>query len=214
MGALAAGKPGKAGRGPRPRRRGLFYLAMFLCLSGLIRLGDGVSRAMAETASAADPRPEPSAEGAAETPALAEGGSCTPDAGTAALLSSLKEREERLAAQEAKAAGQARALEIARTEIDKKIAALQTAEGKLAETLALADKAAEKDVSKLVAMYEAMKPKDAARLFGEMDPDFAAGFLAEMRPEAAATVMAGLAPDKAYAISVLMAGRNAAAPKS
>jgi flagellar motility protein MotE (MotC chaperone) len=46
-----------------------------------------------------------------------------------------------------------------------------------------------------------------------MDPDFAAGFLGRMRPAAAAGIMAGLSPQKAYTISVLLAGRNAQAPK-
>ena len=47
-----------------------------------------------------------------------------------------------------------------------------------------------------------------------MEPDFAAGFLARMRPDAAAAIMAGLDPKTAYAISVMFAGRNAAAPRS
>ena len=91
--------------------------------------------------------------------------------------------------------------------------ALTDAEEKLAATLAQTDHAADKDVARLVAVYERMKPKDAAPLFEEMAPEFAAGFLARMRPEAAAAVMAGLAPPRAYAISVLLAGRNAKAPK-
>jgi flagellar motility protein MotE (MotC chaperone) len=47
-----------------------------------------------------------------------------------------------------------------------------------------------------------------------MAPDFAAGFLAQMRPDAAAAVLSGLDPNKAYTISVVLAGRNALAPKS
>ena len=88
------------------------------------------------------------------------------------------------------------------------------AEQKLAATVAIADQAADKDVTRLVSVYEAMKPKDAARLFAEMDPEFAAGFLAKMRPEAAGAVLAGLDPAKAYAITAHLAGRNALAPKS
>ena len=47
-----------------------------------------------------------------------------------------------------------------------------------------------------------------------MEPDFAAGFLGRMRPDAAAAVMAGLTPETAYSISVILAGRNATAPKT
>ncbi|MEZ5673973.1 MAG: hypothetical protein R3D81_01625 [Thalassovita sp.] len=79
--------------------------------------------------------------------------------------------------------------------------------------MAVADQAAERDIGTLVAVYENMKPKDAAPLFEEMDPNFAAGFLSRMKPEAAAGIMAGLSPNVAYTISVVLAGRNAEAPK-
>jgi flagellar motility protein MotE (MotC chaperone) len=59
-----------------------------------------------------------------------------------------------------------------------------------------------------------MKPKDAAALFETMEPEFAAGFIARMLPDSAAKVMSGLDPKVAYTISVILAGRNASAPKS
>lgn len=187
---------------PRPkgsRRRGLFLVALFFGLSGTVRLGEGI----AQTVTGAPP---PAVE---ETAAIGE-----PDAGTMALLETLRAREARLAEREARAASDAQTLAVARSEIDRRIAALEAAEQKLAATIAVADQAAEKDVTRLVAVYESMKPKDAARLFGEMEADFAAGFLARMRPETAAAVMTGLDPAKAYAISVVLAGRNANGPKS
>ncbi len=190
--------------GSRPRRGGLFMLALFMGLSGALRLGEGVGNAFAETAI-----PEAAGEPSVETPLI-----CEPDAGAMNILEGLREREKRLLEQESKAAEREQTISVARSEIDAKIASLQAVEQELAQTIALADQAAEKDVSKLVAMYESMKPKDAAQLFGEMDPDFAAGFLARMRPDAAGSVLAGLEPAKAYAISVVLAGRNAKAPKS
>ena len=91
---------------------------------------------------------------------------------------------------------------------------LKAAEDDLKQVLAIADGAAEKDLVRLTAVYEAMKPADAAALFATMSPDFAAGFLARMQPGAAAAILSGMPPDKAYAISALIAGRNARAPKS
>ena len=79
--------------------------------------------------------------------------------------------------------------------------------------LALADGAAEKDIQKLTAVYQAMKPKDAAALFETMSPEFAAGFLGRMPPEAAAAILSGMSSEAAYGVSVIVAGRNAAAPK-
>ena len=81
-----------------------------------------------------------------------------------------------------------------------------------ADTGALADGAAEADIQRLTAVYQAMKPKDAAALFNTMSPEFAAGFLGRMQPQSAAAVLAALDPQAAFGISALIAGRNAKAP--
>ena len=71
---------------------------------------------------------------------------------------------------------------------------------------------AEGDLTRLTAMYEAMKPADSARLLSSMPVEFAAGFLGRMRPEAAALILAGMEAEPAFAITALLAGRNALAP--
>lgn len=192
----------KARRGSRRAGRGALMLVAFLLgSSGLLRIATGASHALASAGQA------PAEASPAET-ATCEGGP-----GALALLTSLRERETRLAAREAEVADRARAVELAGAEIDRKLADLVAAEEKLAATLTIADQAADADVARLVTVYENMKPKDAAPLFAEMDPEFAAGFLARMRPEAAAAVLAGLDPKTGYTISALLAGRNANAPK-
>ena len=79
--------------------------------------------------------------------------------------------------------------------------------------LAASSTASEDDLSQLTAVYQAMKPKVAAELFEAMDPEFAAGFLVRMAPESAAAIVSGLEPATAYAVSVIVAGRNANALK-
>lgn len=128
------------------------------------------------------------------------------------LLTALREREEDLARREAQIEERNKALAVADQAIEQKLAALTEAEEALRETIALADVAAEGDLTRLTDVYEQMKPKESAALFEEMDPQFAAGFLARMRPEAAAGIMAGLTPTTAYTISVVLAGRNANVP--
>ncbi len=188
----------------RPRRRGgpgsLFLIALLLGGSGVIRLGLGADHALAKSQEAIP-------DAAAAAPA------CEPDAGALAMLDELRAREDRLKRQEAEISDRSQALTVAKAEIDDRLARLVAAEERLAATLTLADQAADEDVARLVAVYEKMKPKDAASLFGEMAPDFAAGFLARMRPDAAAAVLAGIDPKEAYTISVVLAGRNAGAPK-
>lgn len=130
------------------------------------------------------------------------------------LLNALTEREAQVSEREKQLEMRMRALSVADAEIEKRLLALAETEKSLRATLSIADQASEKDILRLTAVYESMKPKNAAALFEEMEPNFAAGFLARMRPDVAAQVMAGLSPQVAYSISVILAGRNATAPKT
>lgn len=130
------------------------------------------------------------------------------------LLDALKSREARVQEKETQLAMRAKALDVAQAEIERRLDALEQAEESLSATLAHAETAAEDDLTRLTTVYENMKPKDAAGLFGAMEPEFAAGFLARMRPDVAAKIMSGLDPQAAYSISAILAGRNARAPKS
>lgn len=176
----------------------LALLAMILGASGALRLGHGVGAAMALQA-AEDPAPNSEPLQCPEPPA--------------ALAAALQERSAMLAAQDAALKDRMAALALAETALTARLQELETAELALRETLAIADGAAEKDLQRLTAVYEAMKPAEASALFETMAPEFSAGFLGRMRPDAAAAILAGMAPETAYAISVLIAGRNALAPK-
>jgi flagellar motility protein MotE (MotC chaperone) len=197
-GAAAGRAAGRAGR--RAGRGALLLIAGLFFASGLARMGDGAGPALAReigafaaAAIAAAPTP---ADGAGEVDGL---------------LAALRLREARLAQAEARIDERARALAVAEEEVARGLARMAEAEAGLRGLLALADTAAEEDVARLTAMYEAMKPAEAAALFAEMEPGFAAGFLGRMRPDAAGALLAGLPPEKAYALSVVLAGRNAAA---
>ena len=130
------------------------------------------------------------------------------------LLEALQKREARVSRMESELEIRAKALDVAQVEVERRLDALEQAEERLSATLAHAETAAEDDLARLTTVYENMKPKDAAALFGAMEPEFAAGFLARMRPDVAAKVMSGLEPQAAYSISAILAGRNARAPKS
>ncbi|WP_373030229.1 MotE family protein [Sulfitobacter sp.] len=125
------------------------------------------------------------------------------------LLKTLQERSVQLAEREKLQEDRQRELDEATARIEARLVEIADAEQQLRETLALSSTAAEDDLARLTAVYENMKPKDAAPLFEAMMPDFAAGFLARMRPDAAAKIMSGLKPEFSYSISVVLAGRNA-----
>lgn len=186
----------------RRRRPGvLAWLALMLFASGVVRLGGHADMALA-VGTATEPG-TPGAEAAV---------ACVPEEDTSALLEAFRNREARIAERESALADREQALVVARAEVEEKLTALADAERSLAEMIALAETAASDDLARLTAVYENMKPQDAAALFETMDPAFSAGFLGMMQPAAAAAIMAGLTPETAYSISVILAGRNAGAP--
>jgi len=175
-------------------------LAGLMILSGLVRLTGGVGLALAEESA-----PLIVDERSAAAAGIA--GQSTSD-----LLAAFQDRDARLAAREAALEDRAQALNVAEAEIREQLAALAEAEASLSALLALSESAAEDDLVRLTAVYENMKPADAAAIFAAMDTAFGAGFLGRMRPEAAAAILGNLDPAVAYEISVILAGRNSAAP--
>jgi len=175
----------------------LTLIAALFFVAGLSRLGMGVAAVIAAETEAAVPQSEAASVGA-----------------TDALLAALTAREATIDAEEADLAQKKAALAAAEADIRSQLATLAEAEARLLQTLSLTESAAEDDVTRLVAIYENMKPAQAAELFGQMDVDFAAGFFVRLRPDFAGAVMAELDPVSAYAISAVLAGRHARTPRN
>lgn len=193
-------------RSPRRKRRlgqglGLFAVFSLFLLSGIARLGQlGLARA-----SVAEAQTGHSAEQAADP-------QCASSAPLDAALSRVEGRAEILDAREARLDSRAADLAALEVRLNTRLETLQETETRLESLLALSDTAAETDLARLTQVYETMSSAEAAALFAQMDPGFAAGFLGRMQPEAAAGILAELDPPVAYAISVLLATRNASAP--
>lgn len=181
-------------------KRVLSVVAVLLLASGGARLavGMGPAIAYAEEQMKSDEAPIPI--------------SAPEDVEIEPLLAALQAREARVEQRETAIDDRLQALAVAEEELRKRLTELEDAETSLTAALALSETANDSDIGRLTAVYENMKPADAASLFEEMAPDFAAGFLVRMRPEAAAAIMTGLEPQSAYSISVIIAGRNANAP--
>lgn len=193
---------GKSRRTDRVGTGALVVVSLLLALSAALRMGGGPGLAFAREALA---NVAPSD--------LHDTQSCPATGESGALLATLQRRDKD-SQQRADALQQKeRTLALVRTQIDQQLLALEQAEARLRSTIALADEAAESDLSRLTSVYENMKPKEAAALFEQMAPEFAAGFLGRMRAEAAAAVLAGMSPQAAYTVSVLLAGRNAEVPR-
>ncbi|MDP2495628.1 hypothetical protein Q8W25_16475 [Shimia thalassica] len=188
----------------RKRRGSLSLVAVFLFASAAIRIGTEAGQAFAREAPLEE-APELSGQRLQ---------SCETREDLEKMLDMFAQRDTALRQQEEAINMRSVAISLADEKIDAKLEELKRAEDSLREMVAYASTAAEKDISRLTEVYETMKPKEAAALFEEMAPEFAAGFLGRMRPEAAAGIMAGLSPQVAYTVSVVLAGRNANAPKN
>lgn len=195
-------------RKPRRFRLGrgvLMFIMLLLFASGLLRFSDEAGRALARNSESSD---------VTGHFAIGDGSqSCQTESDFAIALDALNERADAIEKREAKVAGKIRALRLAEQDIARSLENLEAVERKLDATLSRARGAAEKDVELLSAVYEKMKPRDAANVFGRMDPNFAVGFLANLSPEAAAEIFAELDPQSAYTISAILAGRNASVPR-
>ena len=184
-------------RRPRPARRArvLPALSALFVLAAGLRAVSGLGMAMAQ-----DPIP---AVAALRSSPLSD----------AQLTLEIRERERSVNQREADLQEREALLAAAQQRVQAQIDALQSAEAELSATMAQADRAAEDDIARLVSVFEAMEPEQAAAVFSEMDPEFAAGFLGRLSPTSAAAILAGLDPRQAYGFSAILAGRNALVPR-
>ena len=173
-----------------PQNFALILVAVCLLTSGAIRAG-------LMTPALAEGLGEPLSQEAAPDPVDYD-----------PLLKAIREREAQLDTRQQQVEERLALLEIAEREFEEKRAELVAAEQKLAETMALADEAAERDIAQITAIYENVKAKQAAQIFESMDPTFAAGVLARMTPQSAADILTAMNAEKAYEISVILAARN------
>lgn len=179
----------------------LAFIVAMLLLSGSLRLGAiGFAVASSRTDGDTTPNKDPVSE-------------CVTDTETIELMELLKARAERITEIEEEQAKRQEDLDAAEATILTNLSRVEDAETRLSQTIQVVDGASSDDINQLTAVYQSMKAKDAALLFEQMPPEFAAGFLGEMSPAAVGGILSGLSSEKAYAVSVVLAGRNANAPK-
>ena len=210
------GKASTRTKGTKRRIRPLGPIGIvggLLVASAALRVGLMATSAIAAAEPPAEHEPPAEPPLAEAAPADGIAPLCTSDTDLQRVLDALRAREERIIAAEADIAARSEAVAALEHEAQSRVSDAMSAEDALKKTMALADAASETDLAQLASVYERMKPPKAAALFETMQPEFAAGFLGRMRPDSAAQIMAAMNSDKAYAISVILAGRNANAGK-
>ncbi|MDO5632023.1 MAG: hypothetical protein Q4G22_09305 [Paracoccus sp. (in: a-proteobacteria)] len=75
-----------------------------------------------------------------------------------------------------------------------------------------ASAAVQDDINRLVAVYDVMKPTDAAQVLTSLPPDFAAEILMRLTPENGARIIAAVEPGQAAILTTHMGARSARKP--
>jgi flagellar motility protein MotE (MotC chaperone) len=119
-----------------------------------------------------------------------------------ALLERLGERREELDGRMRELEMRERLLGTAEKKLDGRLGDLKTLEEKTSPS-AKPDES--KAIKNLVIMYEAMKPKDAARVFDRLGLDVLVPVVQQMNPRKMSEVLAAMAPDKAEKLTVALA---------
>ncbi len=220
----SASKPHKPKSKRRKTRGALAAIGALLLASAVVRVGIGAGEAIAreDTSEAGSNLNSVAQDASAQNDMSpsdsqvafegADGTRIITEADIEGLVRSLNKREARLKEKERAVAMHMQTIRFAEEKIDKKLAQLESAEQQLRDTIALAQTAAEDDLTQLTDVYASMKPKQAAALFEQMDAEFAAGFLGRMKADSAAEIMARMTPEAGYLVSVILAGRNAEVP--
>jgi len=99
-------------------------------------------------------------------------------------------------------------LEAAEKRIDEKVAELESLKQTLEELLILQDDQERRQLDSLVKIYESMKPKDAARIFGELDMVVLLDVIERMKERKIAPILAQMNPQRAKAITIELAQRR------
>jgi len=125
-----------------------------------------------------------------------------------AILGSLSERREEIEKRAQALDMREQLLTAAEKRVNDRIAELKAIEAKINSQIASNDKENEARLAGVVQMYETMKPKDAARIFGRLDMGVLIDVAKRMSPRKMAVILAAMDPVTAQDLTVELATGN------
>jgi len=126
------------------------------------------------------------------------------------IIQSLSARRTELDARDADLASMLPLMTAAEQKLDDKVAALAAVKAEVQALLGQVGEREQAEVDRLVAVYSAMRPREAARVFATLNDEVRLPVAAAMRPRALAAVMAQMEPAAARDLTEKLAGRFAA----
>jgi flagellar motility protein MotE (MotC chaperone) len=124
------------------------------------------------------------------------------------MLQRLALRREELNAREAEMGLRANLLAVTEARIEGRIAELRAVEATIQSLLITYDEQEEAQLQSVVAIYEAMKPGDAAKIFNNLDMMILIELAERMRERLIAPILADMETDAANALTVELATRR------
>ena len=125
------------------------------------------------------------------------------------IIQSLSKRRDELDARDADLASMLPLMAAAEQKLDAKVAALNAVKAEVQSLLGQVGEREKAEIDRLVAVYSAMRPRDAARVFATLDDDVRLPVAAAMRPRSLAAVMAQMEPAAARELTEKLAARFA-----
>jgi flagellar motility protein MotE (MotC chaperone) len=189
------------------------------------------SPARAEGKAPAKPAAKPAAKaapgsleviGPAAAPAPRPAQACLPTAAVLAkeagmsptelrVLQSLGERRGQLDSREQAIDTQSKLLTATELKLDAKIKALMALKAEMQALVATTSTQQKEEANRLVAVYEKMKPKDAAPIMSALDDKVRLPVAAQMKPQTLASILANMEPNEAKKLTEKLAERYARA---
>lgn len=123
------------------------------------------------------------------------------------VLQSLQSRRTQLDARDADMATMLPLMATAEQKLDAKVAELARIKAEVGALLGQVDEREKAELDRMVQVYTAMRPKDAARVFATLSDDVRLPVAAAMRPRSLAAVMAQMDPSAARDLTEKLARR-------
>jgi flagellar motility protein MotE (MotC chaperone) len=123
------------------------------------------------------------------------------------VLTSLSKRRGELDTRESQLQVQANVLAATEARVDAKITQLKVLQSQINALLGQRDQAQEKQLASLVKTYSAMKPKDAARIFGSLNDEVLVPVAQQMKSDVLAPVLAAMNAEQAQKLTVKLANK-------
>lgn len=121
------------------------------------------------------------------------------------LFQDLSERRKAIEGREKELATREALLKAGEQELDQKFRELETLRKEIEGLLQQQSTEEEARIGSLVKIYEAMKPKDAARIFDSLDMDVLISVISRMSERKTSPILAEMNPERARSVTILLA---------